>query len=30
MVCMGTAATGQTVLAASFPGAAVNTFNQMS
>jgi len=30
MVYMGTAATGQTVLAASFPGVAVNTFNQMS
>lgn len=30
MICMGTAATGQTVLTASFPGVAVNIFNQMS
>ena len=30
MIYMGTAATGHTVLAATFPGVAINTFNQMS
>lgn len=30
MIYMAAAATGQTVLAASFPVVAVNTFNQMS
>jgi len=30
MIYMGTAATGQTVFVASFPGVAINTFNQMS
>jgi len=30
MIYVGTAATGQTVLATSFPGVAITKFNQMS